>query len=262
MKAEPLLLTAAAEATRLLHRYGITRPEEIALEDIAWDLGVEVAAGDLSGAEAHLVRVGEVGTIVLSDRLVNLGDRRFATAHELGHWRMHGANTQVFFCTDSDMREYRHNGQELEANTFASELLMPKFMLDLKAMRAEPAWSMIQGLSEQFAVSPITAAIRYAELAPQPVIAVFSDGKNVRWWRENRARMDGLWLESQQSISADSVVFYEVQEKRGDNALQQVPWEAWFPHIEAGEDDELWEFAAPLDDKGTMLSILWMPSRC
>lgn len=262
MKAEPLLLTAAAEATRLLQRYGIAHPQEIALEDIAWDLGVEIVAGSLDGAEAHLVRVGDVGTVVLSDRLTNPGDRRFATAHELGHWQLHGANTQVFFCTDSDMKEYRHNGQELEANTFASELLMPKFMLDLKALRAEPSWAMICELSERFSVAPITAAIRYAELASQPVIAVFSDGKNVHWWRENRARMDGLWLESRQAISEDCVVFHEAREKCGDSSLQEVPWEAWFPHIPAREDEELWEFAAPLDDEGTMLSLLWVPSRC
>ena len=237
-------------------------PSEIALEDIAWALGVEVATGSLSGAEAHLVRVGDVGTIMLSDRLVNPGDRRFAIAHELGHWRMHGADSQVFFCTDSDMKEYRHSGQELEANTFASELLMPKSMIDHKALRGEPNWSIVEGLSKQFSVAAITAAIRYAELAPQPVIAVFSDGRNVHWWRENRARMDGLWLESRQTISDESVVFHESESRSGDFSLQQVPWHAWFPHIEAREDEELWEFSATLDDKGTMLSMLWVPSRC
>ncbi len=261
MRVEPLLLTAAAEATRLLQRYGITQPQEISLEDMAWDLGVEIATGSLSGAEAHLVRVGDVGTIVLSDRLTNAGDRRFAMAHELGHWRMHGANSQVFFCTDSDLKEYRHSGQELEANTFASELLMPKFMIDLKALRAEPNWQIVRALSEQFSVAPITAAIRYAELAPHPVMAVFSDGRNVHWWRENRTRMDGLWLESHQAISEHSVVFHEARERSGDTYLQQVPWESWFPHIETREDEELWEFAAQLDDKGTMLAMLWVPSR-
>lgn len=159
------------------------------------------------------------------------------------------------------MKEYRNSGQELEASTFASELLMPKVMIDPKALRAEPDWSVIRSLSEQFAVAPITAAIRYAELAPHPVMAVFSDGKNVQWWRENRTRMDGLWLESRQTVSEDSIVFHEAQEKSGDSRLQRVPWEAWFPHVEAYEDEELWEFAAPLDDKGSMLSLLWVPSR-
>lgn len=261
MRAEPLLLTAAAEATRLLQRYGVTQPHEILLEDIAWEQGLEVVTGTLSGAEAHLVRVGDVGTILLSDRLTHPGDRRFAIAHELGHWRMHGADTQVFFCTDADMKEYRHSGQELEANTFASELLMPKFMLNQKALRDEPSWSVIHEMSTQFSVAPITATIRYAELAPHPVMAVFSDGRNVHWWRENRARMGGLWLESKQQISDQAFVFHEAIEASGETGMQQVPWDAWFPHIEAREDEELWEFCARLDDKGTMLSMLWIPSR-
>jgi Zn-dependent peptidase ImmA (M78 family) len=205
--------------------------------------------------------VDDVGSIMISNRLTDPGDRRFAIAHELGHWRMHGAISQLFFCTDSDMKEYRHSGQELEANTFASELLMPKAMIDLKTLTAEPSWDIVRGLSEKFSVAPISAAVRYAELAHQPVIAVFSDGRNVQWWRENRARMDGLWLESRQPISEQSVVYHEAGIGGADASLCQVPWEAWFPHINPREDEELWEFSACLDGKGTMLSLLWVPSR-
>ncbi len=46
-----------------------------------------------------------------------------------------------------------------------------------------------------------------------------------------------------------------------DHSLVQVPWEAWFPHIPANEDEELFEFAAKVDAQGTMMSVLWVPSR-
>ena len=34
-----------------------------------------------------------------------------------------------------------------------------------------------------------------------------------------------------------------------------------FPHITTADDAELFELAAPLDDQGTMLSLLWIPGR-
>lgn len=256
-----MLLTAAAEATRLLDRYGVAHPSEIVLEDIAWDLGVEVSTGRLSGAEAHLVRVGDVGTITVSNLLTDPGAQRFAIAHELGHWQMHRAISQYFFCTDADMKEYRHSGPELEANTFAAELLMPKSMIDPKLLSAEPSWAIIKALTEQFQVAPITAALRYVDLAKQPVMAVFSDRRNVRWWRENRSKMNDVWLESQQPLATDSVAYHHDLAGREDAELAQVPWDAWFPHCRRDEDEELFELAVNIDDRGTVMSLLWAPAR-
>lgn len=42
--------------------------------------------------------------------------------------------------------------------------------------------------------------------------------------------------------------------------LEPVPWDAWFPHVRSRDDAELFEIAAPLDDEGSVLSLLWMPS--
>ena len=171
---------------------------------------------------------------------------------------MHSSITQTFFCSEEDLRDYRNNQRELEANTFASELLMPKSMVSPASLRADPDWSILQGLIQTFNVSLTSAAVRYAELARHPVMAVFSDGRNVRWWRENR-RVDGLWLDSCQPLSADSIAFYACDGSAPAPALTQVPWEAWFPHIEPYEDAELFELAVPVDDKGTLLSLLWVP---
>lgn len=260
-RSEAKHLKASAQALKLLESYGISRPEEICLEDIAWALGLEISIEQLSGAEAYLVRVGDVGAITLSDKLVDRGSQRFAIGHELGHWQMHREITQLFYCTPEDLRDYRHSEPELEANTFASELLMPKFMIDPKLVRGEPNWQAIKMISEQFSVLPMSAAVRYADLVREPVMVVFSDGLNVTWWRENRPRMDGLWLESKQALSEECGAFHQAKTGEVDHSLAQVPWDIWFPHIEANDDEELFEFSAKIDDRGTMMSVLWVPSR-
>jgi Zn-dependent peptidase ImmA (M78 family) len=259
-RSEAQHIKASAQALKLLERYGISRPDEICVEDIAWDLGIEITCEPLSGAEAYLVRIGDVGEITLSDQLVEVGSQRFAVGHEIGHWQMHKEISQLFFCTADDLRDYRHSDPELEANTFASELLMPKFMIDPKLLTGEPSWGAIRALAEQFSVITISAAIRYADLAREPVMAVFSDGTNVRWWRENRTRMDGLWLESKQPLSEDCVAYHQARDGSVDCSLVPVPWDAWFPHVPASEDEELFELTAKIDEKGTMMSVLWAPS--
>ena len=255
-----MLIHAAAEARRFLEKFGITSPTEIVLEDMAAGVDVDVKVAPLNGAEAHLVRVGDVGSITVSDRLDDRRLQRFAIAHELGHWCMHQGVKQKFFCTPEDMREYRNSGPELEANTFAGELLMPKNLIPSKLLSDEPTWGNLEQLSKMFDVAPVTSAIRYAELAKEPVIAVFSDGRNVRWWKEKRDRTSGLWLESQQPLETDSIAYHARDEVDFKPTLEQVPWEAWFPHVRTGGDRELFELAAPMDKSGTMLSLLWIPS--
>ena len=64
----PLALQKAEQkASGIIDRYGITSPEHIRLEDIAFDLGVRIVERPLTGAAASLVRWGRYGTIRVSD---------------------------------------------------------------------------------------------------------------------------------------------------------------------------------------------------
>jgi hypothetical protein len=57
------------------------------------------------------------------------------------------------------------------------------------------------------------------------------------------------------------VCLHQFRGDDSDHGLVQVPWVARFPHVPADDDAELFEFAAKIDDKGTMMSVLWVPSR-
>ena len=66
------------------------------------------------------------------------GRKRFAIAHELGHWFLHENESQFFVCTAEQMREYKGSPTEVEANIFASELLMPTFLFRPLAENSAP----------------------------------------------------------------------------------------------------------------------------
>ena len=260
MPADPRLLTASFRAQKLLETYGIKSPAEIILEDIAWALGIEVVTSSLSGAEAHLVRVGNAGTITLSNTIKEEGQRRFAIAHELGHWELHKDISQVFFCSEADMRQYQNSGPEIEANTFASELLLPKTMINPSTLKAEPDLDIIRTWSQTFNVSLTSAAVRYAGISRQPVMVVFSDGTQVHWWRRNEDRLAGLWFESEQRLGSCSIAADLNKNPTQAGVMSPVDWSAWFPHIE-DKGEELFECALQLHPYNTIMSLLWLPSR-
>lgn len=256
---EPRHLVASARATKLLERYGVTTPRDIRLDDIAWDLGIEISYLPLKGAAAHLVRIGESGAITVNQGIVEEGSRRFAVAHELGHWILHPGLSQVFLCTTDDLRDYEKSVPELEANTFASELLMPRFLLPKELWRHESTLWQAQRIASTFDVTVTSAAIRWTQVANEPVFVVFSDGSNVGWWRRHEPKVAGVWLESKQTISVESLAHAI---GRGDNVAGattiEVPWEVWFPHLDS-RCKSLWESSMKLGNYGTVVTILWIP---
>ena len=109
-----------AEASRLWSLYGFTSPKELILEDLAMAMNIFVVDARLDAAAARLVRKGDYGLIRVSDGLRLSGQRRFAIAHEIGHFVMHKKVSQLLACTDSDIRaSYRSSPYEIEASIFA-----------------------------------------------------------------------------------------------------------------------------------------------
>ena len=91
------------EATRLWNLYGFETSADLVLEDLALAMGVVVLDGNLQAADAWLVRKGDKGIIRVRNTIPESGRRRFAVAHELGHWSLHKSLSQLLSCTSEDM---------------------------------------------------------------------------------------------------------------------------------------------------------------
>lgn len=66
-------------------------------------LGVLILEGPLDSADARLIRRGAHGLIRVKQDIPESGRKRFAIAHELGHWLLHRNLSQVLACTSEDM---------------------------------------------------------------------------------------------------------------------------------------------------------------
>ena len=112
-------------AASIIQDLNIRYPSEIYVRDIAMSLGALVRERELQGCEARLVRKGNMGIISVNGLIPEEGRKRFAIAHEIGHFILH-TGTQLILCNEEDMHVWKESKtQEIEANEFAASLLMP-----------------------------------------------------------------------------------------------------------------------------------------
>jgi Zn-dependent peptidase ImmA (M78 family) len=120
MSREIRKIRAEGTAFRITQDYCLDAPGPVPVEDIAMDRGVLCLEAKLNGCLARLVRKGQHGIIRTDVKIREEGRKRFAIAHELGHWFLHEAESQFFICTAEQMRDYKGSPMEVEANLFAS----------------------------------------------------------------------------------------------------------------------------------------------
>ncbi|MCP1675644.1 Zn-dependent peptidase ImmA (M78 family) [Natronocella acetinitrilica] len=111
-------------AEQLLQSLGVTQPQEIDLEAIAYDQGAIVKYRPLEGCEARIVGFGERAIITVDNRA--LPSRvRFSTAHELGHWQNHRGRSLI--CRAEDIGNARRRALDPEriADNYAADWTSP-----------------------------------------------------------------------------------------------------------------------------------------
>ncbi|WP_050426274.1 ImmA/IrrE family metallo-endopeptidase [Bradyrhizobium tropiciagri] len=167
MRADPDKARKAARA--LIRSFGVSAPP-VPIERIikARNIVLQHAALDdnLSGMAYIQDGVGIIGV----NALHHPNRQRFSAAHELGHHELHGAEIRKAVHVDrmfrvllrDDVSSQGVDPLEIEANAFASELLMPSELL-MKVVNASGLdiedEAGIESIARRFRVS--AAAMRY-----------------------------------------------------------------------------------------------------
>lgn len=157
----------------LLQRYGVKGPP-IPVEQLARSLGVRIRKYPFQtdeGEELSGILVRQEGKAIIGvNSAHHVHRRRFTIAHELGHFLLHEGN-RVFVDRSytvslrSSLSGLGTDVEEIEANTFASMLLIPEPFLvqDLKGQPIDiDDKAAIERLARKYRVSPQAMAFRLA----------------------------------------------------------------------------------------------------
>ncbi len=253
---------AVAEGERLWQIYGFSSPEDLVLEDVAYARGVVVTDGRLDKMEARLIRKGTKGLIRVKTGLPEAGRRRFAIAHELGHWELHKNVSQLFACTSDDMvATYKVSQYEAEANYFASALLMPDFLFRKAANSMKLSFASLSSLATIFGTSLTATGIRYVETSDDYVAIVVSQDGRVRWWRGSDLFEEKFWIECRSRLSADTVAS-SIDSSSGTARTPKsdiVDIDAWSDRGSGTECRSFVEESAYMASCGQVLTLLRLP---
>ncbi len=250
---------ARGEASRLWKRYGLTEPSQLVLEDLAMAMNVLVLEGPLDSADARLLRRGSRGLIRIKQDITSSGRKRFAVAHELGHWLLHAAVTQLLACTSEDLRSTNYAGSELEveANWFAAELLMPESLVAPRLRGQCPTPDVIEALALEFNVSLTAAAVRFVELSTDYCALIVCKDGRVKWWRASARFEGGLWIAAGGIASASTLAGRHFAGHVEQVRVAPVGMRDWAERRPEYAEEAMEAFI-PLGKTGTSLSLLWL----
>lgn len=256
---DPNILGARVAAKKIIKKYSLDNPQDILLEDIAMALGVFVLDAPLKGAEARLTRKKDKGIIRVKENISNAGKRRFAIAHELGHWERHASISQLFLCDESNLSDYSKSNPEIEANAFAGELLVPSSMCSRFCLDSDPSLDVVKEIGDFFDVSLTVAAIRYIEECDTKCFVVFSENRQIKWWRRSKeAEESKIWIDARQPLHRNSMAWECFNNPETKSSIQEVDTDIWISQQRKKRNYTLYEQSNKLGQYPTVLTFLWL----
>lgn len=252
---------AELTARRVLEECGLTDSTELPLAEIILGRRAFYDEQPLIGKEGEIVSVKGKSIITINSTIAFETKKRFAAAHELGHYEMHKDLHPVFSDTEEDLLSWYKGGpHEMEANEFAAEFLMPSevFYNECKGKKFGP--EVIEHLSKRFQISKTAAILRFAKRGNHPVMIVYCKDNKMKWWKKSDDFYHFL-LFSHDSPPPSGSVAYELFSSgtsyKGEEQKQQVWKGDWFQLKDNEKESPFFEYCLFAKTYNYSISILW-----
>lgn len=248
-------------AKRVLSECGLEDPTEVPLPDIIFGRRAFYQERPLDQKDGEIVTVGSRSIVTINSNIPFETRRRFAAAHELGHYELHRKLAPVYLDTEMDLINwYQHGEHETEANQFAAEFLMPSKIFKDEARGKKVGPTTLEYLADRFQVSKTAAILRYVKCGDYPVCVVFCRENRMRWWKMSEDF--GLFLNFASNLPppTDSVayeLFTTNQSYRGEEQKQTISKSTWFSLKRGERDTQFFEYCLYVPSFDYTLSVIW-----
>ncbi|MBY0534887.1 MAG: ImmA/IrrE family metallo-endopeptidase [Chitinophagaceae bacterium] len=260
---------AHIQAQQLLDNCGLDEITDLEMDLFVSGLDAMLIEEELTNCDGKIIFGNNKAVIKVNSNIQFEQRKRFVVAHEIGHLMMH-KNMQlpddIFsnFNIIAGMEKALKNGiQELEANEFASELLMPEklFLKEARGKKFSPL--LIEQLSKRFKTSLTATVFRYLQFGQlHPICLVFVENGKVKYWKKSDELR--VWLGDYTRLAppSDSVAAEYIQKDydfvyKLEEKAQAIKKSTWFNLGEYDEDTDFYEYCIPTKRYKTILSIIW-----
>lgn len=239
-------------AIELRKKMGLTAPPFS--PQAAFDyLGVTYKESPFDGCLGMTLRMNGNTGVMVSSNIPEEGKKQFTAAHELGHVTIPShAQINTFRCTNNDLMGNSKSPQELEANQFAAEWLMPFEIFKPRCKKLDPGFDNISELGYEFNVTLTAAATRFVEVTDHDVMLVASANGMMKYFRPSRDfpyKLDFGRLPN--TYARNNLSGKPIPEE-----FMTVCSDEWFKGTQP-ESGEVFEYSVKLGDYDTVLTMLW-----
>ena len=250
---------AISSAANILKEFCITNPAEVELEDLAYLRGAVVRDAAMNNCEGRLIRSGLNGIITINSKIREPGKRRFAIAHELGHFELHEKANQFSNFVDQNFLEwYKTSAIEREANIFAAELLMPSERFKGACEKQEPIFKNICAVAEFFKTTLTSTAIRYVDLGPYPSMLIVSVAGKIKW-SVHSDDFPYRFIKIGREVQKGTIAFDLFAGNMANKTHEMIMGSIWLTDDwSLPEDLLLYESSILLPSYNTVLSFIWV----
>lgn len=248
-------------ARRILTECGLDDPTEYDIGDIILGRGAFYQEKPLKGKEGEIVSFGGRSIVTINSNVQFEEKKRFAAAHELGHYEMHRNLTPLIVDSESDLLSWYKGGvQEIEANEFAAEFLMPSESFYRVCTGKKFSPKLIEELALRFKVSKTAAILRFVRRGRHPICIVYCEDNKMKWWKASFDFRYFLQFERDEHPPTGSVayeVFTSGKFYTGDEAAQEIWKSDWFNLRDEERDSKFFEYCLYASSYNYTISILW-----
>jgi Zn-dependent peptidase ImmA (M78 family) len=240
----------------ILANLDIRCPSEIKVKDIAWTRKLLVREEALDSADGRLVCRSNKGVITVNASIPEIGWKRFAISHEIGHFELHRNPDGISLYTDRyfSLHDRRHN-IETEANEFAAELLMPENLFKPMCKSGLPNFDTVSALADKFQTSLTATALRYVDYSSYTCVLVASQDKVIKWFRASEDFT--YFIEIGSKVSPYAVAMDLFQNPGMNSNRDDIPASAWIKNSYIDPNAMIKEHAVALRHYNQVLSLIW-----
>lgn len=209
---------------KILSELGIETPEDIDIEAIAMACGAIVDYRTLDGSDARII--GQDNEAIITIPANGMIERqRFSIAHELGHW-MRDRGKVSFSCEENGfLKGWSEEHPEVRANRFASDLLLPRFMVQERTRGLQLTWSNVKALAAVFKTSLTATAIRLVEIGDRPGMIVCTNPQKREWFaRHKKLVPDVFWPHNQPKLGSLALEIHKSGERQRFGTVDADAW--------------------------------------
>ncbi|MFD2574625.1 ImmA/IrrE family metallo-endopeptidase [Spirosoma soli] len=248
-------------AKLVLDECGLDDPTEVTLKNIILGRKAYYEEAPLTGKEGEIVSVGNRSIITINSNIIYETKKRFASAHELGHFEMHRTLSPVFTDTEYDLINWYKSGpQEIEANEFAAEFLMPTDFFYKECIFRKFGPHVIDHLANRFQVSKTAAILKFVKRGNHPVCIVYCKNNKMKWWKSSYDFRYFLEFKFDECPPTGSVAYecftkgvtYSMNEQK-----QQIWKSDWFRMRDDEQDSTFYEYCLFAKSYDYTISIIW-----